>query len=230
MQRCLDDAAGRPAHMHATATASFPSAAATAPVNAVPVAQQPNRNASSTAALPASHEASAATPDLLSPADQASVSGMEAPIGNAPEPAYAEDDGRDGACEPADRPVATGAARSHLAPLNGRPSGQPSGRTLGLGRRAVLGHVPGNLAGNAGVHGSSHAVHTPGAATSHDSAGPVAMTKGLAGCKPAMQAPGSGGIRLQGSGMMGAGTPTYRVSGLRRSSGPRLHVSIGKGP
>lgn len=131
----------------------------------------------------------------------------------------------------------TAAVRSYLVPLNGRASGPPSGRTLGRGRKAYLAPAAGladsSTSTPAGTLRPSKCMQTPGTALAPGAAETGATTgqvKGFKGSQSGLQGPGSGGIRLQvhSGGIMGSGTPTYRVSGLRRSSGPRLHASIGR--
>ncbi len=223
------NAAGRPAAMRAAAS----SAAAAVP-DVKPSGQQAQVLPSS---LPASRaDGEAAAPDSLAHASTVEDSG-DMPAGGAHVASHPGGHGQSDACGPGEQQTATAtaAARPHAAPLNGRQSGQPFSKSLGLGKRSVLGQIPAHLANNvstpAGTARSGGAVHsakhTPHAPASSGEVGSAAA-KGLDGGLQLKQAPSSGPrIQPQAGGLMGSGTPTYRVSGLRRSNGPRLHSSIG---
>ena len=214
-------AAVGPAVMRPTPHMPSAAAAAAPPLNASDC--NPQAPLPSAPAMSSHQEASAAAPSLLAEADADRGSGdvTENPADDAHDPSSANDHAKAAASVPGIIQSTAGAARSHLAPLNGRPPGPSSGKSLGLGRRSVLGHKPGHLASNTPSR--------PGAAVSCAELDATAV-KSAAGSKPPMTAPSSGGPRLQvpACGMLGAGTPTYRVAGLRRNSGPRLHASIGK--
>ena len=130
-------------------------------------------------------------------------------------------------------------ARSKLVPLNGRASGPASGRSLGLGRKPGMAQTPARL----GVPGSgapddtsrpsSHLQTPKTAVLAGDGAAGDGAVKRLAGMKAGLHGGISGGssvAKAQLGGIMGSGTPIYRVSGLRRSSGPRLHANLVRNP